>query len=382
MSASTAKAPTVERVDPDSVEQQLYADAGRFDFYQAVTLLKKSATVGARNGGSQPASVRFETPASTAFPASAVGSVQPATAEDPATRVTVNFLGLTGPSGVLPRHYTEQVIRLERQLRGAAKRTLRAWYDLFNNRFVGQLFRAWSGFRIDRGIASGEADLAEPDTFTNSLHSLIGLGSPALRNRLAVVDDTGETVDRVRDLSLLRHAGTLARRQRSAAQIGAVLTTHFGVPIEVEQFRGQWLTLEESDRTRLGKAAGANQLGLDAIVGSRVWDVQSRVRIRVGPLSQQRFRQFLPDVSPGAGQRRFVMLCQLTRMLVGAELDFDVQLILRESDVGPLGINGQAGSQRLGWDSWLATKPLGHDGKDPVFEPIESTGLAGGSTRY
>lgn len=362
-----------------SVEQELYADAGRFDFYQAVTLLRKSEAIDTSADRSKSKNVRFETPASTAFPASSIDSIRPATVEDPAARVTVNFMGLTGPSGVLPRHYTEQVIRLERQLRGTAKRTLRAWYDLFNNCFVGQMFRAWSDRRIDRGVASREADRPEADAFTNSLHSLIGLGSSALRNRLEVADGDGEAVDRVRDLSLLRHAGTLARRQRSAAQIGAVLSTHFGVAIRVEQFRGQWLALEAGDRTRLGGNGQANQLGVDATAGSRVWDVQSRIRVRVGPLNHEQFQQFLPDTVSGTRRRRYVMLCQLTRLLVGAELDFDVQLILRQQDIKPLGLVGlvgRDGSQRLGWGSWLATKPLGRDGDDPVFEPIESTALS------
>lgn len=363
---------TKPRIDAASVEQQLLAQPGKFDFYQAVDLLERLPQ--AAPSHRQP-SLRFQTPASTAFPTSEIDSVQPATGDEPA-RMVVSFMGLTGPSGVLPQHYTEQLIQLKRRLRGAAKHALHAWYDLFSNRFIGQIYRAWAGRRIDRGIVNGDANRLEPDRFTNSLHSLAGVGAPSLRDRLQVRDKTEEwTIDRISDQALARHAGVLSRRQRPAAQIEAVLTDYFQAPIKLLPFQGQWLSLEDADRTRVGLRGQSNQLGVDAVLGGRVWDLQSRVRLRVGPLSRERFEQFLPDTSTGPQRRRFQLLCQMTRLLLGPCIDLDVQLVLEQSSVPRLQSLSASG-HRLGWDAWLTSEALARDGHEPVFEPIEATTLA------
>ena len=367
---------TLEKTKPRgasvlSVEQQLLTQPGKFDFYQAVELLERERQT--KPSHQRPA-VRFQTPASTAFAVSEIDSIQPGSGSEPA-RMVVSFMGLTGPSGVLPRHYTEQLIQLKRRLRGAAKHALHAWYDLFSNRFVGQLYRAWAGRRIDRGVVDGDANRLEPDRFTNALHSLAGVGSPALRDRLQVRDKTEEwTIDHVADQALARHAGVLARRQRPASQIEAVLTDYFQAPIKLLPFQGQWLSLEDADRTRISSRGHANQLGVDAVLGGRVWDLQSRVRLQVGPLSRERFEQFLPDTSAGQRRRRFQLLCQMARLLLGPCVDFDVQLVLEQSSVPRLQSQSTSGN-RLGWNAWLASYPIGRDGHEPVFEPIEATEL-------
>ncbi|QDV74006.1 type VI secretion system baseplate subunit TssG [Botrimarina mediterranea] len=367
---------TLDKTKPQSagacsVQEQLCKQPGKFDFYQAVDLLQRQAP---SESSHRQQAVRFQTPASTAFPASEIESIQAATGEDPA-RMVVSFMGVTGPSGVLPRHYTEQLVQLQRRVRGAAKHALHAWYDLFSNRFIGQLYRAWAGRRIDRGVVGGDADRIEPDRFTNALHSLAGVGAPSLRDRLQVRDKTEEwTLDRVVDQALARHAGVLARRQRPASQIEAVLTEYFQTPIKLLPFQGQWLSLDDTDRTRAGMRGQANRLGVDALLGGRVWDLQSRVRLQVGPLNQERFEQFLPETTAGPRRRRFQMLCQMTRFLLGPCTDFDVQLVLQQTSVPRL--QSQAtGSRRLGWDAWLTSEPLARDGNEPVFEPIETTTL-------
>lgn len=371
MTASPAPSPRSEP-DSGSVEQRLYERPGRFGFFQAVSLLERIA----RKGADDAPAIRFETPASTAFPASEVESIEPAAPGRPA-RMRVSFMGLTGPSGVLPRHYTTKLIELERRLRGDAKRALHAWFDLFSGRFIGHFYKAWRRRRIDEGVAQGAADRLTPDRFTAALHSLAGVGTPALRDRLIVRDQTDEWVlDRVNDQALARYAAILGRRRRPAEQIAALLSDYFQAPVTIKPFRGQWLTLDPSDRTQLGAAGQANRLGVDAVAGARVWDIQSRVRICVGPLERDRFIRFLPEDRPGSRRRRFQCLCQLARLALGPEIDFDVQLILKGDGVPRLKAGAETPT-RLGWDTWLGRSPLGRDGHEPVFEPIESTSLAG-----
>ena len=102
-----------------------------------------------------------------------------------------------------------------------------------------------------------------------------------------------------------------------------------------------------------------NNLGVSLVVGDRIWDVQSKFRLKVGPLTYAQFQQFLP------GGKALRSLCQLTRAYVGPEFDFDVQLILRPEEV-PAAQSGQRKS-RLGWDSWARTKTFTRFAEDAVF---------------
>ena len=64
---------------------------------------------------------------------------------------------------------------------------------------------------------------------------------------------------------------------------------------------------------------------------------------------------------------------QLTRLYLGPELDFDVQLVLRAREVpwcrlAPSGADGP----RLGWNTWVRSEDFRHDVEDAVF-PVEDT---------
>src|SRR6516165_4631818 len=91
--------------DP-SLEHTLFAEAYRFDFFQAVRLLERLSGGRTPVGGDGPPArevVRFLTKLSLAFPPSAIDRIEPPPPESAAPpRMTVSFLGLTGPSAVLP----------------------------------------------------------------------------------------------------------------------------------------------------------------------------------------------------------------------------------------------------------------------------------------
>jgi type VI secretion system protein ImpH len=104
------------------------------------------------------------------------------------------------------------------------------------------------------------------------------------------------------------------------------------------------------------------QLGTSVIVGERVWNVECRFRVRIGPLSWKEFQRFTPT------GEWLVPLCQLTRCYVGPELDFDVQPVLRASEVPFCRAGGEkSASSRLGWNTWLCSKTPGRDADDAVF---------------
>jgi type VI secretion system protein ImpH len=354
--------------------ERLLDDATQFDFFQAVWLLERMAPqrrpVG-RDGVPGGEIVRFRAHQSLSFPPSSVFEIQPPREPSGPPRMTVTFMGLSGASGVLPRHYTELLLRLEREAKGGEKHALRDWLDLFNHRLISLFFRAWEKYRFYAPFARGEPERPEPDAFTTALRSLIGLGQPSLRHRLRVStwrDEEEQTLGSVDDLGVLRYAGLLSQRPRTARNLEQLLADYFAVPVRVGQFQGEWLKLELAQQTRVGLAEGNCRLGSSAVVGLRVWDVQGKIRLRLGPLSYSQFDEFLPGRQRSGERKAQFLLAHLVRLYAGPEIDFDVQLVLKSSDVPQCRLSCEPDTgPRLGWNTWLLSQGATRDTDDALF---------------
>src|SRR5436190_1377981 len=132
-----------------SYAEMLYARGPEFDFFQAVRLMELLAHDPADPAWAAVEDVaRFRAHQSLSFPPSAIYSVEPPTDRLRVPAVTVNFLGMTGPQGALPTHYTQLLMRIAREGRGGERTALRDWLDLFNHRLVALFFRAWEKYRF------------------------------------------------------------------------------------------------------------------------------------------------------------------------------------------------------------------------------------------
>ena len=150
-----------------------------------------------------------------------------------------------------------------------------------------------------------------------------------------------------------------------------MLQDYFQVPARIDQFQGQWLQLEPSSRTCLSGDGGNNQLGVSAVAGDRVWDRQSKFRVRLGPMSYAQFTEFLPDRDPVPERKTFFLLVQLIRLYAEPTLDFDVQLVLKAEEVPDCQLTGDGTfGARLGWNTWLLTRPATVDAEDVVLEEV------------
>ena len=101
---------------------------------------------------------------------------------------------------------------------------------------------------------------------------------------------------------------------------------------------------------RLGDrpALGSARLGLDAVVGERIYDESGMFRIEVGPLGREAFRDLLPG--KGGASR----VAALVRLYASDALDYDVDLLLRSEEAPPL-VLGDTESARLGRNAHLGT---------------------------
>lgn len=361
---------------PGSLAARMFEEGFAFDFFQAVRLLQQiepqRAAVG-QGSALEVEAVRFRTLASLTFPPSSIYDLQKIGAAPPL--MTVTFFGLTGPSGILPRHYTELLMRIQRESKIAEKYALRDWFDIYNHRLLAHFYRAWAKYRFWLNYERGEPFQPEPDTFTTALLSLTGLGTPALRNRLRVgwrapgeVRRPARTLAQVNDLVLLYFGGLLAHRPRNAIGLAGMVREYTNLPADIRQFQGQWLEIEPDKQSRLGIGDGNSELGENLVIGERVWDAQSNIRVRLGPLRYSQFLEYMPDRAPFPERKAIFELIHLVRLYAGPEFDFDVQLVLTAAEVPEMKLpDGTDDGPQLGWNTWLSTQSFAADATDAVF---------------
>lgn len=359
--------------EPGSVAARLFAEPYRFDFFQAVRLLElvaRAAGGAVPVGGAGPPAaepVRFRVPATLNFPPSTVAGLTPP-AQGRAPELTVAFFGLIGPSGVLPRHYTDRVARLVNDPNAPERYALRDWLDLFHHRLLSHFYRAWAKYRL--WVARERQTGADPDPFTTVVQSLIGLATPGLADRGTITTpDTGPAPGPPRKLAYLSDdvkrlfAGHFARRPRTAAGLEAIVSAFLGLPAKVDPFRGQWLAVEPGDRAATGVA-----LASAPVLGARAWNVQSKFRVRVGPVGRAEFEELLPDPSPTPSGKKFYLLMHLIRLYAGPEFDVEVQFVVKADAVPAARLPRAAGrGPRLGRDAWLTTMTPARDAGDAAF---------------
>jgi type VI secretion system protein ImpH len=322
----------------------LESEPFRFEFFQAVRLLERlapgRAPVGRFVNPSQEV-VRFEVNPSPVFPASQIQSL--AIRKDGTPVLSVNFMGLVGPVGLLPLYYTELVMERTR----ARDHALREFLNVFHHRMISLFYAAWEKYRFNVAYERGERD-----RFSRHLLDLIGMGTPGLQDRQAAPDD-----------ALLFFGGLLSLHPRSAEGLEEVLADFFQVPVEIEQFVGAWYPVDEEAQCELGGRDGySSQLGYGALVGNEIWDQQSRVRIRLGPLTFAQYRDFLPG---GEAHRQ---LQGLAKFYAGDEHDMEVQLILKREETPACELAPAEGEGvQLGWTTWVKSAPFGRDPGDTVL---------------
>ncbi|MEZ6092224.1 MAG: type VI secretion system baseplate subunit TssG, partial [Pirellulaceae bacterium] len=327
---------------------------------------KPSGPIG---GFVQPAQecLQFTVPSSQAFPGSSIQAVT-WDAQQRRPRVSINFMGLTGPSGTLPRSYTSRLQQIELVARHRERHALRDWLDNFNHRFVSLFFDAWAKYRFPIGIRRqairSRSRKPTPTLIHVALSSIGGLGLRDVGGSDTSHEPSGDAVKRDELLGL---AGLLAQRPMNVSNLQSALSRCLGVPVCVRQFEGSWLDLEESSQTKLGR--DNSKLGRDAFLGERIRTRQQKIRIEVGPLCKEEFSRFLPPSEANAGEG-YQRLCELVRTCVGADLEFDIQPILKIETSWDLQLSAKESVSRLGIDSWLGSPRQTLIAADAVFSGV------------
>ncbi len=337
------------RVPRSTLRERLTREPARFTFDAAVAAMMHAT------GRADPgAAVRFHALPGLSFVGADVLAAEPV---GDRYRAVIGMLGLTGPGGLLPRPYTA-AINTEQRRRSAA---LGAFLNLLAQRALAQFAAAGIKYRLHRLADAAAIDARGGDRpnaprrngLDDSLLALTGHATPGLAERLPFGTDP-----------LFFYAGAFAARPRSADRLAAILSDWLGQAVEVEQFAGRWLDIDPDQVTGLpgvGRLGRFNQLGVDAVIGTRAWDIQSRIVLRLGPLRLDAFSALLPG---GETLRR---LTALARVYLDGATAFRVNPVLAADAVPPLVLDRQA-PPRLGWNSWRPTeRPRRLDARDASF---------------
>ena len=332
-----------------SLREELLTRGFRFEFFQAVRLLTRwhpsRQPVGRRALPGEEV-LRFRSHLSLSFPPSEIFHIESGKHAQAPIDMTVAFMGLTGAEGALPRYYTELLMQ-RAQVNDYA---LRDFLDLFNHRLISLFYRAWEKHHCVVGYERAR-ETGEEDRFARLLYAVLGLGTAGIREQLG--GDDG---------SLLRYAGLLVQRPRAAHALQQCLSDAFQVPVQVRQFMGAWLSVQEEDWSRLGTPGRNNLLGQTAVAGTKVWDQQARFQVRLGPLDFETFSGLLPS------GKTFATLVRMTKFLAGPEFEFDVNLALKAPEVPLCRLReSDAYVPRLGWTTWLSSTPRTTDAEDVMF---------------
>ena len=317
-----------DRAAADALIESLKREPWRFDFFQALRLLENHYAERPRLGTSQvlheDPPLRLGQNVSLDFPATALASWNDALAVMP-ERLQTWFFGLFGPNGPLPLHLSEYALQQAPDLPRFA--------DVFHHRLLCLFYRAWAEAQP---TVQFDRHAQDEDRFSHYLAALFGLGMDSLRDR-----------DALPDLAKLSFAGHLSCQTRHADGLQALLAAHFGVPVRIEEFIGEWMDIAAHEQTRLGENRPAGLLGQSAVLGARVFGCQHKIRVVLGPLSLEAYLAMLPR------QAGAIELAASVRNYTGDELAWEVNLILRHEEIPPLRLDGSA---QLGLTSWLGCK--------------------------
>ncbi len=326
---------------PDtSVVHRLYEEYYSFSFYQAVALLETLHPGKKRIGQSlepDKEAVRFTVKPGLVFPPSDIEGLSPGDEETP-VNMSVTFMGLIGPAGLLPHWYNEHAIERRREKDFA----LIDFLDIFHHRLVSLFYLAWKKNQFPVNYLPGAKD-----KLSGYLLSLAGLGTPGLAGRIGLTEE-----------SLSFYSGLLSRQVPSAVAIQATVEHFADTNVSIDQFVERLVPLNPEDQTQIGKANG--RLGEETVCGSFVRECQTKFLVNLGPMPYADFSRFLPS-----GDMLYPIF-SLVRYLVGVEYEFEIRIFLQRQEVPTCILGDQQQSARLGWSTWMKSPDFMHE-KDPFI---------------
>jgi type VI secretion system protein ImpH len=313
-----------------------------FDFFAALRSIENFFKVHPKIGTAvspKQEPVRFGQKPDLAFPPSSLESWEELPEGRP-PKLNVRFFGLFGPNGPLPIQFTDFV---SDRMRNIKDTTLGSFLDIFHHRLISLFYRGWA---VNQ--KSADYDRPEESRFPLYIGSVFG-GTHRIT----------EPKDSLPENAKLFYSGHLIGKTQNAEGLESIISDFFEIPASVDSFIGQWLTVPNKYLCQLGHSEDCASLGVNSMLGEKIWECNSRFRIQLGPMSLSRFQTFLPT------ETSFKKLSDWVAFYTSNQFRWDLQLILKASEIPPTPLGGKC---QLGWTTWLQSQPIPTDSYDLILE--------------
>jgi type VI secretion system protein ImpH len=168
---------------------------------------------------------------------------------------------------------------------------------------------------------------------------------------IGIPPGSGEDVLGVSPIRMLRYAGPLTLRPKSAVGLEGLLSDYWqSFPVEVDQCTGRWVSIPPSDLNRVGMENST--LGVDLTVGEEVYDMSGAFGISIGPVDWDTYLTFQPD------GERFAQTRSLVKLYVADPLAFTIDMKLEAQEVPEMRLSSDDEAMRLGFTSWVRTDDM------------------------
>lgn len=327
---------TQDRQQEDALRSAICTNPEAFDFFRLLALLEAREGVPlGTNTSARRERFRIFQEISMNFPPSAVASANFQNESD-RIAVVIRCLGLFGPAGALPGVWSEDIAR---RVRSKRDKTLYQFINLFQHRFFTLFYKAWALNRRCVDVTWGE-------------HGRHRSHQGAL---VALHGDRAPKRGRIEPNARLYHAATFGGYTANRDSLRAFLEDYFEVPVRLHEFIGNWLEIPMHERASLGQRSYSTTLGLNCVVGERIWNAHLKFGIHLGPLGNKDFLRFLPN------HESFHKLQDAIRSYVGDFLECTLGTTLRAEEVPEIALGQES---FLGWNTWLGKRRSSSDADD------------------
>lgn len=334
-----------------SVIETLESHPEQFDFFQAVRLLQlslqESKVINVESTLGEE--ISFASSLSLTFPTSEIETLQikKPHSDDKLTpspylsnkryRLCPTMIGLTGPLGALPVVYTQG---LSAQITIKQDSAAAAFLDLFNNRLISLFVKASTHHHLPL-----QYEIKGRQSYLDHLHALAGYTS---------TQSSESTIDE----AFAQFGGLIQGQQVSGESLRQVLSSYLDEQVRVDQFIPEWYEIPENQQSCLG--GNFAQLGQTTFCGARIQQIDSRIRLKIGPLSQESYDALLPN-----GKTYFAMQ-QLLMRWCSSTTTIEVVLILDKNALTPAQLGHQP-ERGLGRGLFLLSKPVHHHSSETRY---------------
>ena len=152
----------------------------------------------------------------------------------------------------------------------------------------------------------------------------------------------------VNPVQLLRYCSFFCSSSRPACGLENLVSDFFELEdVSVIQFVPRRFSPPKSALSKLSNLNDGGRLGQSFVLGDTITDISGQFKIRLGSLTMKQFTNFQP------GETQYNEIVFLSNLYVRHQLGFELELVLKPNQGGPIKISSYEPKGVLGRSSWL-----------------------------